>query len=79
MDDDPTELEPCTPRMLREQLSRIGLKVHLKDIAHWSETQCAHSFDWAVEVDKALIDGDAVTIRERPEALTMALQLANGR
>lgn len=71
------EMPPVTQKMLREQLARIGVRIRAADVANWTEPMCASAFDWAVEVDTALIDGRAVTIRPRPAALSVILSKDN--
>ena len=74
---DDEEMLPVTPKMLREQLARIGIRIRAADVAKWTEPMCAAAFDWATEVDTALIDGRAVTVRERPAALSAVLGMDN--
>jgi hypothetical protein len=69
-------MPPVTPSMVQEQLERIRLEVRIEDMVDWSEPLCATAFDWAVDVEIAWMDGNAVSIGARPAELTLALEQA---
>jgi hypothetical protein len=64
---------PVTPLMVQEQLRRIQLLIRIEDMADWSESLCAAAFNWAVDVEIAWMDGQAISIGPRPPELTVAL------
>jgi hypothetical protein len=66
-------LEPVTPIMLVEQLARLGIGTRCVNFSDWTQDERDEAFDWAVEVDSALIDGAAISIRKRPVKLTAVI------